>query len=95
MLITSQEVPSSLLLVGKLVRRQEDVRSLPTGSSTLSPLVYLQDSLTSRWFLIDSGASVLIFPSQPSTSRFGVSLLTADGSSLSCSGSLIIPKPQV
>ena len=82
---------SSMFLVGKLVLRQEDVRSLPAGPSTPSPLVYLQDSLSSRRFLIDSGASVSVFPAPPSNSRSGVSLLTADGSSLSCSGSRIIP----
>ena len=82
---TGQEVQSSMFLVGKLVLWQEDVRSLPAGPSTPSPLVYLQDSLSSRRFLIDSRASVSVFPAPPSNSRSGVSLLTADGSSLSCS----------
>ena len=50
-----------MFLVGKLVFRQEDVRSLPAGPSTSSPLIYLQDSLSSRRFLIDSGASVSVF----------------------------------
>ena len=81
-----------MFLVGKLVFRQEDVRSLPAGPSTSSPLIYLQDSLSSRRFLIDSGASVSVFP-DPGSSRgdSGVKLLTADGSSLSCSGSRVIP----
>ena len=83
---------TSLFLVGKLVHRQEDVRTLPAGPSTSSPLIYLQDSLSSRRFLIDTGASVSVFPAPRSlSSSSGVKLLTADGSSLSCSGSRVIP----
>jgi len=83
---------SSVFLVGKLVHRQEDVRTLPSGPATSSPLVYLQDSLSSRRFLIDSGASVSVFPAPRSSSTSsGDKLLTADGSSLTCSGSRIIP----
>ena len=51
-----------MFLAGKLVYLQEDVHTLPAGLSTLSPLIYLQDSLSSRRFLIDSGASVSVFP---------------------------------
>ena len=83
---------SSLFLVGKLVHRQEDVLTLPAGPSTLSPLIYLQDSLSSRRFFINSGASVSVFPApRSSSSSSGVKLLTADGSSLSCLGSRVIP----
>ena len=83
---------SSVFLVGKLVDRQEDLRTLPAGPSTSTHLVYLQDSLSSRRFLIDSGASVSVFPAPRSSSTSsGVRLLTADGSSLTCSGSRIIP----
>ena len=83
---------SSVFLVGQLVHWQEDVRTLLAGPATLSPLVYLQDSLSSRRFLIDSGASVSVFPAPRSSSTLsGVRLLTADGSSLMCSGSRIIP----
>ena len=81
-----------MFLVGKLVFRQEDVRTLPAGPSTSSPLIYLQDSLSSRRFLIDSGASVSVFPDPGSSGGdSGVKLLTADSSSLSCSGSRVIP----
>ena len=74
---------SSVFLVRKLVHRQEDVRTLPAGPATSSPLVYLQDSLSSRGFLIDSGASISVFPAPRSSSTSsGVRLLTADGSSL-------------
>ena len=79
-----------MFLVGKLAAQQEDAFTLPAGS-TGSSLVYLQDKLSSRRFLVDSGASVSVFPAPSSTSTSGVKLLTADGSTLSCSGSRIIP----
>ena len=81
-----------MFLVGKLVYRQEDVCTLPAGPSTSSPLIYLQDSLSSRRFLIDSGASVSVFPDPGSSGEdSGVKLLTADGSALSCSSSQVFP----
>ena len=89
---SGKEVQSTLLLVRKLVHQQEDVRTLPAGPSTSSPLIYLQDSKSSRRFLIDSGASVSVFSDQGSSEKIsGVKLLTSDGSSLTCSGSRIIP----
>ena len=42
-------------------------------------------------FLVDSGASVLVFPGPKSTSINGINLLTADGTSMVCSESCIIP----
>ena len=42
-------------------------------------------------FLVDSGALISIFPAPLSTSKSGVSLVTADSSLLSCSRSQIIP----
>ena len=80
----------SLLLVRKLAAWQEDVLSLPAGAPE-SSLIYLQDLLSSRRFLIDSGDSVSVFMASPLTSSSGVWLVTADGSSLTCSGSRIIP----
>ena len=47
--------------------------------------------LSSRRFLLDSGSSVSVFPAPPSASGSRVRLVTADGSSLTCSGSRIIP----
>ena len=79
-----------MLLVGKLDHRQEDALSLPAGSTT-SSLIYLQDGLSNRRFLVDTGASVSVFPAPTSSSTSGVSLLTADGSTVSCSGSRNIP----
>ena len=79
-----------VFLVGKLATRQVDAFSLPAGSSS-SSLLYLHDSLSNRRFLVDSGASISVFPAPPSTTVSGVKLLTADGSTVSCSGSRIIP----
>ena len=81
---------SSMCLVGKLEHWQEDAFSLPAGS-TGSALIYLLDGLSNRRFLVDIGASILGFPSPTSSSTSGVRLLTADGSTLTCSGSRIIP----
>ena len=54
-------------------------------------LLFVQDILSGREFLIDSGASVSVFPGPRSSSVDGVGLLTADGSSMFCSGSRLIP----
>ena len=79
-----------MFLVGKLAAWQEDTLTLPAGS-TGSSLLYLQDKLSSCQFLVGSGASASLFQAPPSTSISGVKLLTADGSTLACSGSRIIP----
>ena len=81
---------SPVFLVGKLVSRQVDAFSLPAGSSS-SSLLYLLDSLSNRRFLVDSGASISVFPAPPTTTTSSVKLLTADGATVSCSGSRIIP----
>ena len=51
----------SLLLLWKLAARQEDAFSLP-ASVPESSLIYLQDLLSSRRFVVNSGASVSAFP---------------------------------
>ena len=81
---------SSMYLVGKLEHRQEDAFSLPGGSAG-SSLIYLHDELSNRRFLVDTGASISVFPSSASNSSTGVRLLTADGSTVTCSGSRTIP----
>ena len=48
-------------------------------------------SFLPTFFLVNSEASVSVFPAPASSSTSGVKLLTADGSSVSCSGSRIIP----
>ena len=78
-----------MFLVGKLAGRQVDVFYLP-ASSTRSSLVYLLNKLSSRCFLVDSGVSVSVFPAPASSTSSSVKLLTAEGSSVSCSGSRII-----
>ena len=54
-------------------------------------LLLLRDILSDREFLVDSGASVSMFPGPKSDSSDGVGLLTADGSPMICSGTKIIP----
>ena len=44
--------------------------------------MYLLDKLSSRRFLVDSSASVSVFPAPSSTSTSGVKLITADRSTL-------------
>ena len=88
-----------MLGLGKLVSRQMDPPVQPVGSvpnpvqeeMCCSSLLFLGDVLSDREFLVDSGASVSVFPWPKSTSDDGVRLLTADGSLLICSGSWIIP----
>ena len=81
----------TMFLVRKLADRQVDTFSLPAGS-TSSSLVYLQDKLSSHQFLVDSRASASVFPAPASSSASIVKLLTADGSSVMCSGSRIFPQ---
>ena len=54
-------------------------------------LLFLKDILSDREFLVDSSASVYVFPGPKSASSNGVRLLTADGSPMICSGTKIIP----
>ena len=68
---------STVFPVGKLSAQQEDAFTLPAGS-TGSSLVYLQDKLSSRRFLVDFGASVSVFSAPTSSSTSGVKLLTAE-----------------
>ena len=86
--------------VKKLAVRQVKTPVQPAGSPPLasaleefcnSTLIFLQDILSYHEFLVDSGASVSGFPGPRSSSPDKVYLLTADGSPMICSGSLIIP----
>ena len=56
-----------------------------------SSFLFLKDVLSGREFLVDSGASVSVFPGPRSSSDDGVQLLTADGSPMICSGTHNIP----
>ena len=93
----------TLLRVGKLVVRQVELPFQPAGFFNELPdpepepefcsfsLLFLRDILSDREFLVDSGASVSVFPGPKSTSSEGVRLLTADGTPMVCSGTKIIP----
>ena len=75
---------------GKLTDQQE-VHALPVGDS--NP-VFLQDSLSGRRFLVDTGASVSVFPQNaqtPSALLFKTKFLIASGSPLPCFGARVIP----
>ena len=56
-----------------------------------STLLFLKDVLSGREFLVDSGASVSVFPGPRSSSDDGVHLLTADGLPMICSRTRNIP----
>ena len=51
----------------------------------------LRCSLSNRNLLVDSEASVSVFPAPASSSGSGIHLVTANGSTMTCSGSRIIP----
>ena len=53
-------------------------------------LLFLQDILSDQEFLVDSGASVSVFPGPRSDSSERVHLLTADDSPMVCSETKII-----
>ena len=75
---------------GKLTDRQE-VHALHDGDSNL---VFLQDSLFGRRFLVNTGASISVFPQNaptPSAPLSKTKLLTAGGSPLPCFGAHVIP----
>ena len=54
-------------------------------------LLFVQDILSGREFPVDSGASVSVFLGPRSSSVDGIRLLTADGSSVFCSGLRLVP----
>ena len=82
--------------LGKLAVQQVEVPIQPAGFDPIpipfsvpdevccSSLLFLRDILSDRDFLVDSGASVFLFPGPGSTSSDGVQLLTADGTLMYC-----------
>ena len=98
----SSTLSETLLEVGKLAVQQVDLPFQPAGFFNTLPepepepkmcsysLLFLRDILSDREFLVDSGASVSVFPGPKSNSSDGVRLLTADGSPMICSGTKII-----
>ena len=74
----------------KLADRQE-IHALPASNSNL---VFLQDLLSGRRFLVDTGASISFFPQTvptPSAPLFQTKLLTTGSSPLPCFGAPSIP----
>ena len=54
-------------------------------------LLFVRDIVSGQEFLVDSGASVSVFPGPSSSSGDGFRLLNAEGSPIFCSGSRLIP----
>ena len=91
--------------VGKLAVKQVETPIQPASPSSApapplasvpeeiccSSLIFLKDILSDREFLVDSGASVSVFPVPRASSDDDVCLLKAEGSSMVSSGSSIIP----
>ena len=80
---------SSLFLFGKLVGGGDFLNSIPADSPS-SSLIFLQNKLSSHKFLVDTGASVSVFPHRPRQPRspaVGLQLRTADCSTMDTFGS--------
>ena len=75
---------SSVQPAGPYVAASQEELCSPT-------LLFVQDLLSGRDFLVDSGASVSVFPGPRSSSVDGIKLLTADGLSMFCSNSRLVP----
>ena len=68
-------------------REEEELNSLPVGGL----LIYLQDVLTNRQFLVDTGASCSVFPHHSSAAPTGPRLLMADGRPMKSWGCRTLP----
>ena len=68
-------------------REEEELNSLPVGGF----LIYLQDVLSNRNFLVDTGASRSVFPHHSSAAPTGPRLLMADGRPTKAWGSRTLP----
>ena len=68
-------------------REEEELNSLPVGGF----LIYLQDVLSNRNFLVDTGASRSVFPHHSSAAPSGPRLLMADGRPAKAWGSRTLP----
>ena len=94
-----KQLQETLLRVGKLAVWQVELPFQLAGLSKLLSepdpepvpelcsfsLLILQDILSDHEFLVESGASVSLFPGPRFDSSDGVCLLTADGSLMVCS----------
>ena len=80
---------SSLFPFGKLVSGGDYLNAIPADSPS-SNLIFLQNILSSRKFLVDTGASVSVYPhlpQQPRAPGVGVQLRTANGTAMDTYGS--------
>ena len=80
---------SAMFLFGKLVNSRDVINMVPAKSSS-SPLLFLKNKLSSARFLVDTSASVSVFPHlprSPSAPGSGVQLRTANGSPMDTYGS--------
>ena len=68
-------------------REEEELNGLPVGGF----LIYLQDTLSNREFLVDTGASRSVFPHHSSAVPSGPRLLMADGRPTKAWGSRTLP----
>ncbi len=78
-----------MFFFGKLVNGGDVVNMVPAETHS-SPLLFLKNKLSSATFLVDTGASVSVFPHlprSPSAPGSGVQLRTADGSPMDTYGS--------
>ena len=88
-------IPLLLAAFGKLPLRQ--VGGSPAGlfppsrPSASDALLYLQDSLSSRRFLVDTGAARSVFPHRSSTPSSGPVLSAADGNVIRSWGERTLP----
>ncbi len=66
-------------LFGKLGRRRGQLNAL-------GGLIFLQDSISKKQFLVDTGAAVSVFPHRSSAATSGPMLAGADGKPISAWG---------
>ena len=82
---------SSVCLGSRKLADRQEFHTLPAKDSNL---VFLQDSLSGQRFLVDTGASISVFPQispTPSAPLSKTKLLTAGGSPLPCFGACVLP----
>ena len=76
-------------MAGKRPGRQAaKLASIPVGHS---PLLYLNDNLSNRLFLVDSGAAISVLPHKSNASPTANSLVSASGQSIPSWGTRTVP----
>lgn len=59
--------------------------------TTVSPLLYIQDALSHRFFLVDTGATLSVFPHHSTVPSSGPRLIAANGNTILSWGTRLIP----